>query len=159
MESGRVAALSIHQPLSIFIVSLFRLLRFLYPPAVYATFALSLSFYRVERAENSVSNSHTRTSGSLCEYYSALHSRFFCREMPYRDAPLHLRAKMSIRSCFSTGSFLHKFSVSLRPFVLFCTRRAMSIIEVEGRNVAPVFMCIRRIRCVSRDDIANGDVM
>lgn len=67
-------------------------------------------------------------SRSLCEYYSALHSRFFCREIPYRDAPLHLRVKMSIRSCFSTSSFLHKFSVSLRrdllsSFVLVVLRR------------------------------------
>lgn len=113
---SRVAALSIHQPLSLSSRSLF-LLRSSCPPVVCATFALSLSFRRMERAESSVSNS--RTSRSLCEYYSPLHSRFFCRIMPYRDAPLHLRVKMSIRFCFLTGTFLHKFS-SPRSFVLFC---------------------------------------
>lgn len=116
MESGRVAALSIHQPISISIVSrsLFRLLRSSYPPVLpmrdLCTFP-SRSIER-ERAKSSVSNSRTSIR-SLCEYYSALHSRFSCRVMLYRDAPLHLRVKMSIRSCFSTGSFLHKFSVSL----------------------------------------------
>jgi len=85
---------------------------FPYPSIVCATFALSLSLHRMKRAESSASNS--RTSRSLCEYYSALHSRFFYRVMLYRDVPLHLRVKTSIRSCFSTGSFLHKFSASLR---------------------------------------------
>lgn len=112
------------------------------------------------RMESSVSNSRTRTSRSLREYYSALHSRFFCRITPYRDAPLHLRVKMSIRSCFLAGSFLHKFSVSLRRDLLFFfLYRATSITKVEGGNTVTVFMCIRRIRCVSRDGIANGDAM
>lgn len=114
MESGRVAALSIHQPISISIVSLFISSPPLFvpsrPPYARPLHFPSRSIER-ERAKSSVSNS--RTSRSLCEYYSALHSRFSCRVMLYRDAPLHLRVKMSIRSCFSTGSFLHKFSVSL----------------------------------------------
>jgi len=76
--------------------SLFRLPRSPYPAVVCATFALFLSLHRMERAESSASNSRTRTSRSLCEYYSALHSRFFWRVMLYHDAPLRLRVKTSI---------------------------------------------------------------
>lgn len=100
---SRVAALSIHQPLSISIVSLFISSP---PPVVCATFALSLSFRRMERAESNVSNSRTRTSRSHCEYYSALHSRFFCRIMPYLP-PLTLKGEnvdmgLFLRWLFST---------------------------------------------------------
>lgn len=108
LESGRVAALSIHQPLSISIVSLF----IPSPPALRtrpscaATFTLSLSLYRMVRAERNASNSRTRTSRSLCEYYSALHSRFFCRVMLYRDAPLfkgeNVDTVLFLRWLFST---------------------------------------------------------
>jgi len=95
LESGRVAALSIHQPFSIFIVSLFIPSAPLNVPIprVCVSFALSVSLYRMERAESSAWNSRIRMGRSLCEYYSALHSRFFRRVMLHRDVPLHLRAK------------------------------------------------------------------
>lgn len=117
LESGRVATLSIHTPV---FFHLHRSALYSVPlpvpiPRLCVTFAPSVSLYRTERTEeSSVSNSRFHIEKLLCVYYSAFHSRFFCRVMLHRDVPLHLRTKeVDTRSCFSIGSFLHKFPVSL----------------------------------------------
>lgn len=157
---SRVAVLSIHQPLSPSSRSLFHLLRSSYPPVVCATFALSLSFHRTERAESSVSNSRTRTSRSLCEYYSALHSRFFLSHNALPRCALTFKGENVDTVLFSSLALFYINS----PFLfaaIFCSLlyRAMSITKAGGGNAVTVFMCIRKIRCVSRDGIANGGAM
>lgn len=175
LESGRVAALSI-PPASFYLHCL--ALYSVFPARSSARpsyarplpFSLSpfLSFASSagrEAPESGASNSRILRMGrSLCEYYSALHSRFFCRVMLHRDAPLHLRVETSIRSCFSLPALFcinspFLFAPTFCP--LFCPRPALPITGVEGGNARRrgVRERVRRARCASRDGIANGGAM
>lgn len=159
MESGRVVALSIHQPLSISIASLF----IPSPPLPFhATFALSLSLYRMIRAEKSSASNSRRSarigpSASITPRSTRASSVAL---MLHRDAPLHSRVRTSIRSCFSTSSFLHKFSVSLRLDFLSSPLCSVDYWSRRRKCGVSVFVCIRRraARCVSRDGIALMEV-
>lgn len=159
MESGRVVALSIHQPLSISIASLF----IPSPPLPFhATFALSLSLYRMIRAEKS-SASNSRRSARIGPSASIIPRSTRASSvalMLHRDAPLHSRVRTSIRSCFSTSSFLHKFSVSLRLDLLSSPLCSVDYRSRRRKCGVSVLACIRRraARCVSRDGIALMEV-
>lgn len=170
MESGRVTALSIHSNLFLFPSprSLFRLPRFRTRPSCARplsslSLSRSLQFHRRnEQREGRFKLADPHEKVPLRVLFRTLLALPPSRNVLSRCATLTFQGReTSIRSCFSSGSFLHKFSVSLRtdllsPFVLVLLRRLPQS-KVETRRDG-VLVCVGRARCVSRETASLMEV-
>lgn len=114
LESGRIA-----RPLTSTSLFLSSFVPFFIQPAPFLVRARPLSFLSLSRT---IGRTSRKWRFELADPHGKVPLRVLFRTplvlprrvMLYRDAPLHLRVKTSIRSCFSVGSFLRKFLVSLR---------------------------------------------